>query len=186
MVADEQPLTYAELNARANQLARHLRELGVGPDSRGGDLRRAWSGHGGRAAGDPQGWRRLCAAGPGVSAGASGLHAGGQRALAVLVQGSTRSLLGDVSVPVIDLDQPHWQSLPTENLHVNELTPNHTAYVIYTSGSTGQPKGVINEHRGVVNRLLWMQDAYQLTASDTVLQRPRSASTSRCGSSSGR
>ncbi|MDI2146254.1 amino acid adenylation domain-containing protein, partial [Pseudomonas sp. ITA] len=45
------------------------------------------------------------------------------------------------------------------------------AYVIYTSGSTGQPKGVINEHSGVVNRLLWMQDAYRLTSEDSVLQK---------------
>ncbi|MGY2293844.1 AMP-binding protein, partial [Pseudomonas sp. SDO5511_1_S431] len=51
------------------------------------------------------------------------------------------------------------------------LTARHQAYVIYTSGSTGQPKGVINEHAGVVNRLLWMQDEYGLTAQDTVLQK---------------
>ena len=44
----------------------------------------------------------------------------------------------------------------------------------------------MNEHRGVVNRLVWMQEAYGLTAADTVLQKRRSASTSRCGSSSGR
>ncbi|MGY2281642.1 AMP-binding protein, partial [Pseudomonas monsensis] len=81
------------------------------------------------------------------------------------------SLLGEVTVPLIDLDQPHWQSQPADNLSAPELTPHHTAYVIYTSGSTGQPKGVINEHAGVVNRLLWMQDAYQLTAADSVLQK---------------
>jgi acyl-coenzyme A synthetase/AMP-(fatty) acid ligase/aryl carrier-like protein len=43
--------------------------------------------------------------------------------------------------------------------------------VIYTSGSTGQPKGVINDHAGVVNRLLWMQDAYGLKPHDRVLQK---------------
>ncbi|KAF2395475.1 Tyrocidine synthase 3 [Pseudomonas frederiksbergensis] len=43
--------------------------------------------------------------------------------------------------------------------------------MIYTSGSTGMPKGVMNEHGGVVNRLLWMQDEYQLTPADTVLQK---------------
>jgi amino acid adenylation domain-containing protein len=43
--------------------------------------------------------------------------------------------------------------------------------VIFTSGSTGRPKGVLNEHRGIVNRLLWMQDEYGLTAKDAVLQK---------------
>ena len=45
------------------------------------------------------------------------------------------------------------------------------AYTIYTSGSTGRPKGVMNAHRGVVNRLLWMQEAFGLDASDAVLQK---------------
>jgi amino acid adenylation domain-containing protein len=45
------------------------------------------------------------------------------------------------------------------------------AYVIYTSGSTGKPKGAMNAHRGICNRLLWMQDEYRLTESDVVLQK---------------
>jgi amino acid adenylation domain-containing protein len=45
------------------------------------------------------------------------------------------------------------------------------AYVIYTSGSTGQPKGAMITHRGIVNRLLWMQEEYRLTAADRVLQK---------------
>ncbi len=49
--------------------------------------------------------------------------------------------------------------------------PDDTAYVIYTSGSTCRPKGVAVPHRGVVNRLLWMQDEYHLTAEDRVLQK---------------
>ena len=43
--------------------------------------------------------------------------------------------------------------------------------VIYTSGSTGKPKGVMVEHRGIANRLLWMQKAFALTADDCVLQK---------------
>ena len=45
------------------------------------------------------------------------------------------------------------------------------AYVIYTSGSTGQPKGAMNTHGGIRNRLLWMQEMYSLTAQDKVLQK---------------
>lgn len=44
-------------------------------------------------------------------------------------------------------------------------------YVIFTSGSTGRPKGAVNTHRAIVNRLLWMQSAYGLTAVDRVLQK---------------
>ena len=44
-------------------------------------------------------------------------------------------------------------------------------FILYTSGSTGRPKGVINTHRGLVNRLCWMQDAYPLTTVDCVLQK---------------
>ncbi len=40
--------------------------------------------------------------------------------------------------------------------------PANLAYVIYTSGSTGRPKGAVNTHRAILNRLLWMQDAYGL------------------------
>ncbi|MFY9822632.1 MAG: amino acid adenylation domain-containing protein, partial [Thermoanaerobaculia bacterium] len=48
---------------------------------------------------------------------------------------------------------------------------DQVAYLIYTSGSTGRPKGVMNAHRGIVNRLLWMQETYRLDGSDVVLQK---------------
>ncbi|MDX3078422.1 amino acid adenylation domain-containing protein [Streptomyces sp. MI02-7b] len=53
--------------------------------------------------------------------------------------------------------------------------PAQPAYVIYTSGSTGRPKGVAVPHAGIANRLLWMQDAYRLTAEDRVLQKTPSS-----------
>ncbi|MCT4351664.1 amino acid adenylation domain-containing protein [Streptomyces sp. Je 1-79] len=53
--------------------------------------------------------------------------------------------------------------------------PDHPAYLIYTSGSTGRPKGVAVTHRAIVNRLAWMQDAYGLTADDRVLQKTPSS-----------
>lgn len=52
-----------------------------------------------------------------------------------------------------------------------DLSPNDPAYVIYTSGSTGRPKGVLNEHRGVVNRLLWGIDYFKFTPADVFLQK---------------
>ena len=50
-------------------------------------------------------------------------------------------------------------------------TPGNLAYVIFTSGSTGEPKGVMVEHRAIVNRLLWMQAHYGVDASDRILQK---------------
>lgn len=49
--------------------------------------------------------------------------------------------------------------------------PGDAAYVIYTSGSTGNPKGVVVEHRSVVNRLHWMQQAYPIGPGDAILQK---------------
>ncbi len=48
---------------------------------------------------------------------------------------------------------------------------DHLAYVLYTSGSTGRPKGVMNSHAGILNRLLWFQDRHGLSAADRVLQK---------------
>src|SRR5208282_1763070 len=75
--------------------------------------------------------------------------------------------------PVLGLDEAVWIQIPATNPGPAEvgLTSRHLTYVIYTSGSTGQPKGAMNEHRGVVNRLVWGQGAYALAADDRVLQK---------------
>ena len=51
------------------------------------------------------------------------------------------------------------------------MSPDGLAYVIYTSGSTGKPKGAMNSHRGICNRLLWMQEQFGLASGDRVLQK---------------
>ncbi len=52
-----------------------------------------------------------------------------------------------------------------------DLLCTEPAYIIYTSGSTGNPKGVVVEHRSVVNRLQWMQNSYPLHADDVLIQK---------------
>ncbi|MFV1853354.1 MAG: amino acid adenylation domain-containing protein, partial [Thalassospira sp.] len=49
--------------------------------------------------------------------------------------------------------------------------PDDLAYVLFTSGSTGRPKGVEIAHRGVLNRILWMQDEFPLGSDDVILQK---------------
>ncbi|MGE7815668.1 amino acid adenylation domain-containing protein [Pseudomonas sivasensis] len=167
--AGEQQLTYQQLNERANRLAHHLRALGVQPDARVGIcLERGLDMVVGlfailKAGG---GYVPLDPAYP-LERIAYMLH--DSAPVVVLAQNATVGLLGDV--PLLNLDLDTWQHQPLSNPEVPGLTARHQAYVIYTSGSTGQPKGVINEHAGVVNRLLWMQDAYGLNADDAVLQK---------------
>lgn len=54
---------------------------------------------------------------------------------------------------------------------LNLSAPEQTAYIIFTSGSTGRPKGVMVGQTAIVNRLLWMQNHYPLTAADVVAQK---------------
>ncbi|MFE3546765.1 non-ribosomal peptide synthase/polyketide synthase [Nocardia sp. NPDC059177] len=71
-----------------------------------------------------------------------------------------------------DLDTSDYSAAPiTDADRLGTLTRDHAAYLIFTSGSTGQPKGVVVSHAAIVNRLVWMQDAYRLTPTDTVLQK---------------
>ncbi len=59
----------------------------------------------------------------------------------------------------------------TENPHVPNLRSNNLAYVIYTSGTTGKPKGVMLEHRGIINRIYWMNAYCPLTEKDKILHK---------------
>lgn len=73
-------------------------------------------------------------------------------------------------LPIIDLDDAANYDADDQPLpSVNES--RDLAYVIYTSGSTGQPKGVLIEHRSVINRLNWMHRSYPIGANDVILQK---------------
>ena len=95
----------------------------------------------------------------------------------VLVQGRLLGHVAEFAADAIVLDDPAapWSVLVPghSGLHDAELpgAPEDPAYVIFTSGSTGEPKGVINTHAGIVNRLRWMQTAYDIGPSDRILQK---------------
>ena len=157
LVHDGQSLTYAELNAKANQLARHLWLRGLGPDQLVGlcvnrslemfvGLLGIWKAGGAYVPLDPSYPAERLAymmedAAPSF----------------VLTQGHLLDRLPATAAQVIALDSG-WPEIATqskEDLHGSTLNlrSDQLAYVLYTSGSTGQPKGVMIEHRNVLN--LW-------------------------------
>jgi arthrofactin-type cyclic lipopeptide synthetase B len=171
VVAGEQALSYTQLNERANRLAGHLLSLGVQVDSRVAIcVERSLEMVIGLLAINKAG-AGYVPLDPAYPPERLAYMLEDSAPAVVLVHGATSELPGDITAAVVDLDQNSWHSLSAENPQIPTLTPQHSAYVIYTSGSTGQPKGVVNEHAGVVNRLLWMQNAYRLTAADSVLQK---------------
>jgi len=167
--AEEGALSYRQLNEQANRLAHHLIGLGVKPDDRVAICVE-------RGLSMVVGLLAILKAGgayvpvdPDYPAERVRHMLDDSAPVAVLVHAATREV--PQGGRIVDLDRPTWDAQPASNPQVAGFTSRHLAYVIYTSGSTGLPKGVMNEHRGVVNRLLWMQDAYGLGAEDVVLQK---------------
>lgn len=156
LVHDETTMTYGDLNRRANQIARFLRDRGVGPDRPVGLC-----------------YERC----PEMIVALIGiLKAGGafvpldpsypdQRLSYILADASPSLILAQehlrVRLPstaeVISLDAARSEIIREEDADLDPvrigLTSQHLAYIIYTSGSTGLPKGVAAEHRGLVNRI---------------------------------
>ena len=174
VVFEDTSLTYRELNGQANHLAHRLLGQEVGPDVLVGVCME----------------RSLEL----VIALLAILKAGGAYVPLdpELPQERLTFMLEDAQVPVV-LTQAHLHDLlgraykhlsmveliclEADDFAASEDNPNcwvqpeNLAYLIYTSGSTGKPKGAMNTHRGLCNRLVWMQDTYQLTQEDRVLQK---------------
>ncbi|MGW5354054.1 non-ribosomal peptide synthase/polyketide synthase [Streptomyces sp. NPDC004031] len=79
--------------------------------------------------------------------------------------------LPETAVPHLAVDAGGLTAEPARAPLPSGYDPRHPAYVIYTSGSTGLPKGVVVPHQGIANRLRWMQDTYRIGAGDRVLQK---------------
>ncbi|WP_199750065.1 non-ribosomal peptide synthetase [Amycolatopsis sp. WAC 04169] len=165
-------LSYRELDNRANRLANHLRELGVGAESfvgvcleRGFDLVVALLGV----------WR----AGGAYVPISPGLPAVRRRwlvedtGLRILL---TRSSLPEMSavrdVRVVNLGTDR-SIIDACGVAAPEIVvePDSAAYVLYTSGSTGQPKGVVITHEGIGNRVDWQVRRHDMSVGDRVIQK---------------
>jgi amino acid adenylation domain-containing protein len=173
VVFEGQQFTYRELDGRANQLARLLQSWGVGPEVPVGvALERSLEMVVGLYAILKAGgaYMPLDPAYPAERLAYMAQEAGVR---VVLTQARLRDRLPrfDGQVLCLDTDWPDRVAYQSPENPVCGATLENAAYIIYTSGSAGRPKGVVNTHRGILNRLLWMQEAYRLIAADRVLQK---------------
>jgi amino acid adenylation domain-containing protein len=151
-------LTYRELDESANRLARHLRRRSVGPETVVGvALERSLD----------------------LIIALYAVHKAGGAYLPLDLSHPAeriKFLVEDTGALLVltreslDADREAIAAESSDPLPLT-ITPANLAYVIFTSGSTGAPKGAMNTHAGIANRLLWMQDAYRLGAVDRVLQK---------------
>lgn len=166
LVFGDTRLDYATLEARSFALAAQLRAMAVGPGSV-------------VAVALPRSLELVIALVAVLRAGAAYLPLDlahpDERLARILASAQPACVLAaaEVSarmdgVPVLAPDQ--WTALSFAAPWADPA-PSDAAYVIYTSGSTGEPKGVVIEHRAIVNRLLWMREHYGIRSDDRVLQK---------------
>ena len=170
VVYEKEQLTYRELNERSNRLAHYLRKLGVEPEVLVGicmerslemivGLLGILKAGGAYVPLDPQYPKERLA-----------FMLEDARVKVVLTQERFRGRVGGKVKEIVCLDSWTGGGERKDNLGVVVWAKN-MAYMIYTSGSTGNPKGAINTHEGIRNRLQWMQDVYRLGVEDRVLQK---------------
>jgi amino acid adenylation domain-containing protein len=168
---EDERLTYAELNARANRLAHHLRTLGVGPEvlvaiamERSLELLVGLLGI-------------LKAGGAYVPLDPTypperlAFMLSDTQAPVLLTQERLRGRLPTHAARTLYLDSDQHIAQQPDTNPTRSASPDNLAYVMYTSGSTGQPKGVMVEHRSVVNYIAWIGRAFPLDVGDRVLQK---------------
>src|SRR6185295_10269526 len=173
VIFEGRSLSYAELDGQANRLANHLRSLGVGPEVLVAICIE-------RSLEMVVGLLGILKAGgayvpldPGYPDDRLAYMLEDSRAPVLLTQKRlmerlARLRLGGPELIPLELAGPERAPEPPP---VPLARPDHPAYAIYTSGSTGRPKGAVNSHRGIVNRLRWMQEVHGMRAEDRVLHK---------------
>ncbi|WP_234829814.1 non-ribosomal peptide synthetase, partial [Pseudomonas savastanoi] len=171
LLADEQALTYAELNQSANRLAHYLIQQGVKPEQRVGLCLE-------RSAQMVIGLLAILKAGaayvpfdPAYPAERLAFMFGDAAPTLLLTQASLRAdlppLRDTLSICCLDVDAQQWAQCSASNPHV-PVSPGNLAYVLYTSGSTGRPKGVAHSRAALDNLIAWQLE--QAPVSQRVLQ----------------
>jgi amino acid adenylation domain-containing protein len=167
---EDEQLSYAELEARANQLSHHLLDLGVAPEVLVGICTR-------RSLEMVIGLLGVLKAGgayvpidPTYPADRQAYMLSDSRAPVIVTQEALRDSLppGEAQIVCLDTDWPVIARRPTDPPAV-VTDPEQLAYVIYTSGSTGKPKGVQIPHRALVNFLTSMRQRPGLAARDVLV-----------------
>ncbi|HEY5979692.1 MAG TPA: amino acid adenylation domain-containing protein [Microlunatus sp.] len=164
-------LTARQLDERSGRLANLLRSLGAGPGTRVGLCLERSSEMVVGVLGVLRAGAAYLPLEPSYPADRIALMIEDARLPVVITHAAARDRV-PTGVAVVDLDADA-ALLTRQPTQVDDLgsRPDDPAYVIYTSGSTGRPKAVVNHHRGIVNRLTWMQREYGLDDSDVVLQK---------------
>jgi len=173
VVYADQPLTYAQLNQQANQLAQYLQQRGVGPETMVGLCVE-------RSLEMVVGLMGILKAGgafvpldPSYPPERLAFMLADSQAPVLLTQQSLLPHLPQHSAQIICLDRD-WPAIQTDSVIKNQKSkiknPQSLAYLIYTSGSTGQPKGVLVPQRGLINLAQAQRQIFDLTPASRVLQ----------------
>jgi amino acid adenylation domain-containing protein len=156
-------LTYAELNERADELARRLKSLHVGPESLVAVMAERSAGLVVALLGALKAGGAYVPLDPSYPAERLSFILQDSEAKVLLAE---QALLGNIAAPglnVVIIDAPgDGAAAPPDSPLPKEACAQNLAYLIYTSGSTGKPKGTMIPHRGLVNYLSWCLDAYRV------------------------
>ena len=173
VVFEEEEVSYRELNERANQLAHHLRSLGVGPEIPVGILMERSVDLVAALLGVLKAGGAYVPLDPEYPAERLRFMLEDAQVAVLITQRAVSGAAARCHTASAAGDEDEAEMLRQYESSNPELLggAENLAYIIYTSGSTGQPKGAMNTQRGIVNRLLWMQATYGLNEQDRVLQK---------------
>jgi amino acid adenylation domain-containing protein len=163
VVGKGQTLTYEELDARSNQLARYLVQLGVRRGMLVGVCMERSPTAITALLGILKAGAAYVALDPAYPRDRLAFMVADTAAPVLLTSSDVRAQLPETAAEVICLDTD-WPNIAGEPAapRADDCTGDDTAYVVYTSGSTGKPKGVVVTHASLVNAYLGWEEAYQL------------------------